>query len=38
MKLGQLLDYDNRNIFLKNYAESEAVRLVPGLLLSFKYT
>ena len=33
MKLGQLIKYNKRNIFLKNYAENQAGRLVPGLFL-----
>ena len=37
MKLGQLIDYNKRNIFLKNYAENEAGWLVPYLFLFFKY-
>ena len=37
MKLGQLIDYKKRNILLKNNAENEAGRLVPGLFLFFKY-
>ena len=36
MKLGQLIQYNKRNVFLKNYAEKQAGRLVPDLLLSFK--
>ena len=28
MELGQLIDYNKRNIFFKNYAENEAGRLV----------
>ena len=35
MKLGQLIEYNKRNIFFKNYAEIEAGRLVPGLFLLF---
>ena len=35
MKLGQLIDYNKRNIFL--YAENEARRLVLDLFLFFKY-
>ena len=35
MKLGQLLEYNKRKIFLKNYAENEVVRLVPDLFLFF---
>ena len=33
MKFGQLIEYNKRNIFLKNYAENEARRLVPNLFL-----
>ena len=29
MKFGQLREYEVRNIFLKNYADHEAGRLVP---------
>ena len=29
MKPGQLIDYKKRNIFLQNYAEIEAGKLVP---------
>ena len=36
-KRDQLIDYDKRNIFLQNYAENEAGRLVPDLFLFFKY-
>ena len=36
MKFGQLIEYNKRNILLKNYAENEAGRLVPDLLLFFK--
>ena len=31
MKLGQLIEYNKRNIFLKNYAENEVGKLVPDL-------
>ena len=38
MKLGQLLDYTTREIFLfKNHVENNAGRLVPDLILFFKY-
>ena len=38
MKLGQLLDYTTREIFLfKNHVENNAGRLVPDLFLFFKY-
>ena len=34
MKLGQVEDYDKKNIFFfKNYAENEAGRLVPYLFI-----
>ena len=36
MKYDQLIEYNKRNIFLKNYAENEAGRLVPDLYLYFK--
>ena len=36
MKFRQLIEYNKRNIFLKNYTENEARRLVPDLLLFFK--
>ena len=36
MKLGQLIEYNKRNNFLKNYAENETGRLVPDLFLFFK--
>ena len=36
MKFGQLIEYDRRNIFSKNYAENEAGRVVPDLLIFFK--
>ena len=35
MKLGQLIEYKKRNIFL-NFAENDAARLVPELFLFFK--
>ena len=36
MKFGQLIEYNNINIFfLKNHAENEEGRLVPGLCLFF---
>ena len=34
-KLGQLIEYNSRNNFFKNYADNEAGRLVPDLLLFF---
>ena len=36
MKFGQLIEYNNINIFLKNHAENEAARVVPDLFLFFK--
>ena len=36
MKFDQLIEYNKRNIFLQNYAESETERLVPDLFLFFK--
>ena len=36
MKLGQLIEYNKRNNFLKNYAENETERLVADLFLFFK--
>ena len=36
VKFDQLIEYRKRNIFLKNYAENEAWRLVPDLILFFK--
>ena len=36
MKFCQLIEYNKRNIFLKNYAENEAGRLVPDLFLFFQ--
>ena len=35
-KLGQLIEYNNRNIFLQTFTEDEAGRLVPDLFLFFK--
>ena len=37
MKLGQLIEYNKRNNFLKKYAENDAGRLVPDLFLFFRY-
>ena len=37
MKLDQLIDYNKRIFFLKNYAENEAGRLVLDLFLFFEY-
>ena len=36
MKFGQLLEYNKRNIFLKNITENEAGKLVPDPFLDFK--
>ena len=36
MKLGQLIESNKRNIFLQNYAESQAGRLVPDLFSFFR--
>ena len=36
MKLGQLIEYNEKNIFLQNHAENEAGRLVSDLFLFFK--
>ena len=36
MKFGQLIEYNERGIFFKIYAENETRRLVPGLFLFFK--
>ena len=36
MKFGQLREYEVRNIFLKNYADHEAGRLVPDPFLFSK--
>ena len=33
MKIGQLIEHINRNIFFKNYAENKVGRLVPDLLV-----
>ena len=33
MKLGQLIDSNQKNIFLQNYAENKAGGLVPDLFL-----
>ena len=35
-KFGQVIEYNTRNIFKKNYAENEVRRLVPDLFLLFK--
>ena len=36
LKLGQLMEYNKKIFFFKNYAKSEAGRLVPGLILVFE--
>ena len=36
MKFGQLIEYNKRIFFFKNYADNEARRLVPDLFLFFK--
>ena len=36
MKFGQLIEYNEKNIFFKNYAENEARRIVLDLFLFFK--
>ena len=36
MRLGQLIEYNKRNIFLENYGENEAGRLVSEHFLFFK--
>ena len=36
MKFGQLIEYNGRNIFAKNYAADETGRLVAGTFLIFK--
>ena len=38
MKFCQLIEYNARNIFLKNHAENEAERLFPNLFWFFKKT
>ena len=38
MKLGQLIEYNKRNIFLKKYVENEAGWLVPNSFFFFKNT
>ena len=38
MKVCQLIEYHKRNIFLKNFTENEAGKLVPDLSLFFKKT
>ena len=35
MKFDQLIEYNKRNIFLKNHAENEAGRLIPDLFFFF---
>ena len=36
MKLGELTEYNNENIFFKNYAENETGWLVPDFFLFLK--
>ena len=36
LKLGQVVEYNNRNIFFKYHAENEAGRLVPDLFFFFR--
>ena len=36
IKFGQLIEYNKRNIFLRNHTENEAWRLVAELFLFFK--
>ena len=36
MKIGLLIEYNNRIISLKNQVENEARRLIPDLFLFFK--
>ena len=36
MKLGQLIEHNKRNIFLKNYPENEAEKLGPDLFWIFE--
>ena len=38
MKLGQVIEYNVKNIFFKNHAENEARRLVADLVLFLKKT
>ena len=33
MKLGQLIEYNKKNVFVKNHAENEAGRLTPSFFL-----
>ena len=36
IKFGQLIEYNEINIFFENHAENDAGRLVPDLILFFK--
>ena len=36
MKFGQLVEYNQRNIFIQKYAQNETGRLVPDLFLVFQ--
>ena len=35
MKFGQLIEYNNRNIFVENHGEIEVERLVPDLFVFY---
>ena len=35
MKVGELVKYNKKNLFLQNYVENKAGRLVPDLFLFF---
>ena len=36
MKFSQLIEYNERNLFLTNHSETESGKLVPGLFLFFQ--
>ena len=36
MTFGQLIEYNNKNIFLQNHVENEVEKLVPDRFLFFK--
>ena len=38
MKFGQVIEYNKRNSFFKNYAENKTWRSVPDLILFFRKT
>ena len=38
LKFGQLIEYPKKNIFLRNYAENKAGKLVPDCFLFFNKT